>query len=253
ICSFQNTAKSKKKFFFVLVSFATNTLCISQRFFDKPFVDFDTKKVQHFFILLNLKGVLEECLLFLMKNKHHNEYYCLCTSCYYKEEDIKLIIRHWIRILHIQFGWIHDFDKLVVNYVMLTYFLFFIQVAIKTFKYLLTPTVFMLDMFCSLSKLLNIFTEHTKDVWNIDYSTFDSNQFICSASSDKTVRVWNFENNKQIRLFNVSKHVYCAKFSPYHYHNYRQNVICFSTYSGLIDFWDFKDEQQLQRLSGYNI
>ncbi|ETO17577.1 hypothetical protein RFI_19744, partial [Reticulomyxa filosa] len=57
-------------------------------------------------------------------------------------------------------------------------------------------------------------------VYIIDYSTFDDRQFICSGSYDKTVRVWDVDNNKQIRSFNkCSSHVFCVKFSSYHYHN----------------------------------
>ncbi|ETN97736.1 hypothetical protein RFI_39790, partial [Reticulomyxa filosa] len=38
---------------------------------------------------------------------------------YSKEEEIQIIIHHWIRTFNIQLGWIKDFDKLVVNYVSL--------------------------------------------------------------------------------------------------------------------------------------
>ncbi|ETO15563.1 hypothetical protein RFI_21801, partial [Reticulomyxa filosa] len=38
----------------------------------------------------------------------------------------------------------------------------------------------------------------------------------------------------------------CVKFSPYHYHNHRQHVICSSSYDKTIRFWDFKHNKQLQ-------
>ncbi|ETO00615.1 hypothetical protein RFI_36825, partial [Reticulomyxa filosa] len=57
------------------------------------------------------------------------------------------------------------------------------------------------DNFRSSSKLLKNFTGHTDFVYSIDYSTFDG-QFICSGSSDNTVRVWDVDNNKQIQSFN---------------------------------------------------
>ncbi|ETN99226.1 hypothetical protein RFI_38255, partial [Reticulomyxa filosa] len=83
---------------------------------------------------------------------------------------------------------------------------------------------FNFDLFCSSSRLINTFTEHTMAVWNIDYSTFDDCQFICSGSHDNTVRVWDIDNNKQIQSFNEhSSYVFCVKFSSYHYHNHRQN------------------------------
>ncbi|ETO08419.1 hypothetical protein RFI_28969, partial [Reticulomyxa filosa] len=106
-----------------------------------------------------------------------------------KEEEIQIIINHWIRTLNIKLGWIKNFDKLVVNYVY---------------------TVFMFDTFCSSSKLINTFTGHTNIVWSIDYSTSDDRQFICSGSSDNTVRVWDVDNNKQIQSFNGhSSYVHC--------------------------------------------
>ncbi|ETO01521.1 WD-40 repeat-containing protein, partial [Reticulomyxa filosa] len=115
------------------------------------------------------------------------------------EEEIKVITKYWIRTLNIKLGWIQDFDKLVVNY---------------------ASTVFMFDTFRSSSKLINTFTGHTDIVWSIDYSTFGDCQFICSGSADKTVRVWDVDNNKQFQSFNGhSDDVYCVKFSSYHYHH----------------------------------
>ncbi|ETO07674.1 hypothetical protein RFI_29716 [Reticulomyxa filosa] len=144
-----------------------------------------------------------------------------------KEEEIHLIIQYWVRTLNIKLGWIYDFEKLVVNYVM-----FFITI------------IFIFDTFCSLSKLLNTFIGHTNRIYSIDYSTFDNNQFICSGSDDKTIRVWNIETNQQIQSFNKhSGSVYCVKFSPYHYYNYHQSVICSSS-NNIIQFWDFKNNQQ---------
>ncbi|ETO03382.1 WD-40 repeat protein, partial [Reticulomyxa filosa] len=51
-------------------------------------------------------------------------------------------------------------------------------------------------------KLNKTFTGHTSYVWSIDYSTFDDCQFICSGSNDKTVRIWDVDNNKQVQSFN---------------------------------------------------
>ncbi|ETN98989.1 WD-repeat protein [Reticulomyxa filosa] len=111
------------------------------------------------------------------------------------KEEIQVIIQHWIRILNIKLGWIHDFDQLVVNYITM---------------------IFTFDTFCPSSKLLNTFTGHTGYVNSVDYFTFDNGQFICSGSSDKTVRMWDVDNNKQIQSFNGhSDTVNCVKFSQY--------------------------------------
>ncbi|ETO19693.1 hypothetical protein RFI_17538, partial [Reticulomyxa filosa] len=155
------------------------------------------------------------------------------------EEDIQVIIWNWIRILNIKLGWVNDLDKLVSNYVM-----FYFHSITNT------GIFFMLDTFRSSSKLINTFNGHTDIVCSIDYSTFDCSQFICSGSYDKTVRIWDIDNNKQIQSFNGhSSFVHCVKFSPYHYHNYRQNVICSSSSDSTICFWDFKHNKQLQIFS----
>ncbi|ETO21946.1 hypothetical protein RFI_15259 [Reticulomyxa filosa] len=128
-----------------------------------------------------------------------------------KEGEAEIIIQHWIRILKVRLIWIRDLEKLIINYVM-----------------------------------------HKDYVWSIDYSTFDDRQLICSGSSDKTVRVWDVETNKQIRLFNQhSSYVYCAKFSPYHYHKHHRNVICSSSWDKTIRLWDFKRNQQLKIFNGH--
>ncbi|ETO07919.1 WD-40 repeat-containing protein, partial [Reticulomyxa filosa] len=122
------------------------------------------------------------------------------------------------------------------------------------YYYILTQAgiFFILDTFRSSSKLLNTFTEHNTCVNSIDYSIFDCSRFICSGSDDKTVRVWDVDNNKQIQPFNQnSSYVSCVKFSSYHYHSHRQNVICFSSSDDTIHFWDFKNNQQLQMFNGH--
>ncbi|ETO02965.1 Serine/Threonine protein kinase, partial [Reticulomyxa filosa] len=143
-----------------------------------------------------------------------------------KEEETQIIIHHWIRILNIQLGWIKDFDKLVVNYV-------------SPFA----STIFMFETFRSSS---NTLTGHTGVVWSIDYSTFDDCQFICSGSEDNTVRVWDVDTKQIQSFYGHSPIAYCVKFSSYHYHNYRQNVICSSLLNKTIRFWDFKQNKQLQ-------
>ncbi|ETO35910.1 WD-40 repeat protein, partial [Reticulomyxa filosa] len=146
------------------------------------------------------------------------------------KEDIQIIIQYWIRILNIKLVWVKEFDKFIANYV---------------------STIFMFDIFRSSSKLLKTFIYHKKNVSSFDYSEFDNSQFICSGSIDKTVCVWDFDNNKQIQSFNGhSDSVNCVKFSPYHYHNHRQNVICSSSSDTTIRFWDFKHNQQLQIFNG---
>ncbi|ETO24590.1 G-protein beta WD-40 repeats containing protein [Reticulomyxa filosa] len=150
-----------------------------------------------------------------------------------EEKKIQLIIQHWTRILKIKLGWINEFDILVVNYI---------------------STIFVFNTFRSSSKLLHTFTGHTAWVYSIDYSTFDDDRLICSGSNDRTVRVWDVDNNKQIQSSNGhSDSVHCVKFSPYHYHNHCQRVICSSSGDKTICFWDFKHNKQLQIFNGHTL
>ncbi|ETO11712.1 hypothetical protein RFI_25665 [Reticulomyxa filosa] len=142
-----------------------------------------------------------------------------------EEEEIKIIVKCWLRISNIKLGWIRDFDKIVANYA--TAFL-------------------MLNTFYSSSKLLKTFKGHINWVLSIDCSVFDCDQFICSGSNDKTVRTG------QIKLFNGHSNVVrCVKFSLYHYHKYRSKVICSSSDDKTIRFWDIKGNEQLQLLNGH--
>ncbi|ETO10801.1 WD-repeat protein, partial [Reticulomyxa filosa] len=191
------------------------------------------KKFKHFFILY-LKQFQEKNQKKIERNK---------------KKEIQIIVQQWIRRLHITFGWTHGLGKIVVDYVMF-YFLSF-HVMKKIYLLLLPAcTIFMLDQFCSSSKLINTLTGHTNWVHSIDYLAFDDQQIICSASQDNTVRVWDIDNNKQIEFNRYSKCVACVKFSSYHYHN-RQHVICSSSDDKVIRFWNFKSNIQLQTFNGH--
>ncbi|ETO31555.1 WD-40 repeat-containing protein, partial [Reticulomyxa filosa] len=196
--------------------------------FDVPFIELKKKSsnISHY---MSSNATLNE------KNKTmttlSNEKQTSAQLPLAKEQEIQIIIQHWIRILNIKLGWINNFDKLVVDYAI---------------------NFFIFDTFHSSSKLLKTFTGHTNYLWSIDYSVFDDKQFICSGSEDNTVCVWDIGNIKKIQSFNRhSNPVYCVKFSPYHYHNNHQNVICSSSSDETIRFWDFKHNKQLQIFNGH--
>ncbi|ETO14593.1 WD repeat-containing protein [Reticulomyxa filosa] len=163
-----------------------------------------------------------------------------------KKEEVQLIIQHWIRIFNIKLGWIHDFDKLVVNYVI------FIYIFIDYYYLTQMNTFFIFEAFRSSSKLLNTLHGHTNWVNSIDFSTFDDIKLLCSGSSDKTVRVWDLETNKQIQLFDGHLNsVYCVRFSQYYYHNNHSNVICSSSDDQTVRFWDVKENRQINIFNGH--
>ncbi|ETO35234.1 WD-40 repeat protein [Reticulomyxa filosa] len=165
-----------------------------------------------------------------------------------KEEEVQIIIQYWIRIFNITLGWIDNFDKIVVNYVMLFVFLFNSMTNKCSNIYLFVIG----NHYLHIRFLLKTFNGHNHCVLSIDYSTFDDGQFICSGSLDDTVRVWDAETTKQIQSFNGhSDYVTCVKFSSFHYYNHHFNVICSSSADKTIRFWDFKDNQQLQIFNGH--
>ncbi|ETO23357.1 WD-40 repeat protein [Reticulomyxa filosa] len=230
--AFQNTKylnaifsydNSDDAFSFSIFSYILQVSFIFQKFFNKLF--FEIKQFKGLFILHHLAKGTEK-----MTTVSH-ERQALIQLELSEEEKIQIIIQYWIRRLNIKLGWIQEFDKLVVNY---------------------AAAIFMFDVFRSSSKLLKTFNEHTSFVNSIDCSTFDDCQFICSGSNDHKVRVWDLEANKSIQSTNGhSNQVYCVKFSPYHNHNNRRNVICSSSLDKTIRFWDIKDNQQFQIFNGH--
>ncbi|ETO12393.1 hypothetical protein RFI_24983, partial [Reticulomyxa filosa] len=140
---------------------------------------------------------------------------------------IQIIIQHWIRILHIIFGWINDFDKLVVNY---------------------ATTFFMFDTFCSSSKLINNYHQNV----------------ICSSSDDEIIRFWDFKHNNQLQIFNGHTYgvcgiefslfngghegyVYCVKYGS----NELLNTILSESIDKSVCLWDIRSGELIQVFYGH--
>ncbi|ETO35006.1 WD-40 repeat protein [Reticulomyxa filosa] len=99
-------------------------------------------------------------------------------------------------------------------------------------------------------KLLKIFGEHLSTVYSLQYLSFDGNQYLCSGSVDKTVRVWDLNISKQIQIFTGhSDSVRSAKFSPYH-RNYSP-MICSASGDKTIRFWYIKTAKEYQTFNGH--
>ncbi|ETO08429.1 hypothetical protein RFI_28958, partial [Reticulomyxa filosa] len=129
-----------------------------------------------------------------------------------EEEEILIIIVHWVRKFDIKLGWIREFDKLVVNYVMLLLCIIFF--------YSCQPDVKFLFIFIIYNHYFNI-----------------GKYNLC---------LWNMEASKQTQFKGHSSDVYCVKFSPYHYRNHYRSVICSSSVDEKIIFWDIKDNRKTQ-------
>ncbi|ETO26728.1 hypothetical protein RFI_10406 [Reticulomyxa filosa] len=220
-----------------------------------PFVDLKKKKkVQTVFHHTSAKTSEEKKVERMTVIK--NEKQISTELALSNEKEIQTIIQHLIRILHIKFGWIRDFDKLVFNYVMFLYFLFSFNKKQISNAYCVIIHIIKL-----IQALLYSYSIRFLQLLNYSKHFIDTKigcgvlivqhliviTFICSGSKDNTVRVWDFDSNEQIQsLYKHSSNVYCVKFSQYHYYNYHRNVICFSSYDNNTYFWDFKENKQFQ-------
>ncbi|ETO22282.1 WD-40 repeat protein [Reticulomyxa filosa] len=94
----------------------------------------------------------------------------------------------------------------------------------------------MFETFRSSSKLINTFTGHTSTVWSIDYSTFDYCQFICSGSSDTTVRVWDVETSKSY-MFSMDMKILFFVLIFHHYKAIITMIVIIVKVIILFDWW----------------
>ncbi|ETO32118.1 hypothetical protein RFI_04998, partial [Reticulomyxa filosa] len=107
------------------------------------------------------------------------------------------------------------------------------------------------DLFRS-AKLLKTCRGHTSVVSSMDYLSSDDGQFLCSGSLDQTVRVWDMNTSKQLKIFNGHfGYVWCVKFSPNHYYDNGRLTICSASSDKTIRFWDFETEKSIQILTGH--
>ncbi|ETO21865.1 WD-40 repeat protein, partial [Reticulomyxa filosa] len=101
------------------------------------------------------------------------------------------------------------------------------------------------DLFRS-AKLLKTFHGHTSAVSSIAYLSLRDEEFLCSGSLDKTIRVWDMKTTKQVKVLNRHLEcVWCVKFSSYHYHDNCRVTIC-SASDKVIQFWDLKTKTVIQ-------
>ncbi|ETO03069.1 platelet-activating factor acetylhydrolase isoform 1B alpha subunit [Reticulomyxa filosa] len=103
------------------------------------------------------------------------------------EKERKTIIQNWIRIVDIQLGWIHYFDRIIIKYVMLSVLLN----SSKNIYHLITQA--------KCFQLLNILRGHNEGVNSVRFSP--DGQKIVSILDDHTIHVWDVISGKRIQIF----------------------------------------------------
>ncbi|ETO08317.1 hypothetical protein RFI_29072 [Reticulomyxa filosa] len=109
------------------------------------------------------------------------------------------------------------------------------------------------------NKQMKIF-EHTNDVCEIEFSSFNDGRYLCFGSVDKTVLLWDIETSKSLNVFNGHEAgVWCASMSPLQ-SNKNGNIgmiggngytICSGSYDNTIRIWDIETTKPLNVFKGH--
>ncbi|ETO11923.1 hypothetical protein RFI_25452 [Reticulomyxa filosa] len=96
---------------------------------------------------------------------------------------------------------------------------------------------------------------HRKRVYCINFSQFDGGQYLCSASEDCTVRLWDIEKVRILHVFEGHGHsVMCVDISPLQSHKAKDGInnniggsgysICSGSLDGTIRIWDIEKTKE---------
>ncbi|ETO03221.1 WD-40 repeat protein [Reticulomyxa filosa] len=109
---------------------------------------------------------------------------CICFEINLSEkEKIKVIIQYLIRILKIKLGWINDFDKIIIDYVI---------------------------------EQLTVFKGHKYWINSVKYGSNGLLNTILSGSDDYSIRLWDIRSSQQIQMFNGhTDYVRAVEYSPF--------------------------------------
>ncbi|ETO07029.1 G-protein beta WD-40 repeats containing protein [Reticulomyxa filosa] len=145
--------------------------------------------------------------------------------------DIKMIIRHWFHSSLIAMDWVDDLDIIISQYIMVCRFIsflcYFIFGKMKYFK----P---------SETKIKG----HSDCVNNVKFSS-DGNTIV-SCSHDKTIKIWDLTNGKEIKKLKGHSHwVNDARFSL------DGNMIVSCSNDETIRLWDIHSSMTIATLLGH--
>ncbi|ETO35430.1 transcriptional regulator, XRE family [Reticulomyxa filosa] len=69
-----------------------------------------------------------------------------------------------------------------------------------------------------------MFNGHTWGVCGIEFSSFNGGRYLCSGSSDKTIRLWDVEKSKSLHVFNGHENgIWCVDISSLQSNNNNSN------------------------------
>ncbi|ETO08027.1 G-protein beta WD-40 repeats containing protein [Reticulomyxa filosa] len=128
-----------------------------------------------------------------------------------RQNEILTTIEYWIRSLFIKMGWINDFNKIILQYTQMKYFL---------------PSKYFLG--------------HSKCINSVKFSRDGTK--IVSASDDGTIRVWDIKWRNVIQVLKDNSAFIHAQFSP------DDKMIVSISRELQIQFWDIKYGEEIRKI-----
>ncbi|ETO02139.1 WD-40 repeat protein [Reticulomyxa filosa] len=165
-----------------------------------------------------------------------------------EEERTQIIITNWIRISNIKLGWINDFNKFIVNYVIIDYTTFNDCQLICSGSADKTVRVWDIET----NKQIQLFNGHLGYVYSAKFSSYHNYNYhrnvICSSSTDKTIRFSDVNDNQQLQVFNEhTQGVLDIEFSSFNGGRY----LCSGSKDKTIRLWDVETSKNLHTFNGH--